>query len=113
MRTSEISSSYAVARKAGGHCLIPGETLVIHKHAKCEGCVKAFLSFSPFPSVPTQRGSQGPQEEDLQLTSHFCSSHISDLFETAHESQHMLQAQPLGPKSLPPPFELGVSICFS
>lgn len=104
--TSEISASYAMAGKAGGHCLILGEKLVIHKYAKCEGCMKAFLSFSLFPSVPTQWGSQRSQEEDLQLIS-LCSSHISDLFETAHESQHVLQAQSLGPKSLPPSFELG------
>ena len=69
MLTSEISASYAMSGKAGGHCLILGEKLVIHKYAKCEVCVKAFLSFSLFPSVPIQWGFQGPQEEDLQLVS--------------------------------------------
>lgn len=69
MLTSEISASYAMAGKAGGHCFILGEKLVIHKYAKYEVCVKSFLSFSLFPSVPTQWGFQGPQEEDLQLIS--------------------------------------------
>lgn len=107
--------SRAMAGRAGGHSPLPGEKLVVHKYTKYEGCVRVFLSFSQGQLQSLHSGTVGLRMSTCG-SSH-SSFYTSDLLETAHVSQHVLQALPLGHMSLPLSWRrllrVGVSICLS
>lgn len=61
MVTSESSARLAMAERAGRQSSLPGRKTGHTQHAKCEGCMKAFLSFSQ-GHLQSLEDSHGPQE---------------------------------------------------